>query len=253
MSSLHGSFPEPCVLLNLDWQRPWFADWAPVGQMVEGHWRQTSQLTDALNANPAAPVQFVPQDNLPAGMAYEAFIFNTQQVPTRQNLHDFFNGLCWLRFPKTKQRLNALQAQAIAEQGVGAHRGALRDALTLFDENAALLMASDELWRALQNKDWRSLFVEHRADWSNAKLLIFGHAALEKLIKPYKGITLHVFQSPLPEGMNDGEIDSWLCQQLQATWLQSKPYNPLPVMGLPGWCLDNENPVFYEDKTVFRD
>jgi hypothetical protein len=51
----------------------------------------------------------------------------------------------------------------------------------------------------------------------------------------------------------DAEIDTWLCQQLQADWLQTKPYNPLPIMGLPGWSADNENPVFYADKSVFRD
>ena len=200
-----------------------------------------------------APVQFVPQDQLPAAQAYEAFIFERQQVPTRDNAHDFFNGLCWLRFPKSKQRLNALQAQVIAQQGVGAHRGPLRDALTLFDENAALLFASDDIWTALQSKDWQRLFVEHRVDWSQAHLVLFGHAALEKLIKPYKGITVHVLNRRLPASLSDEALDTWLCQQLQAEWLQTKPFNPLPVMGLPGWCSDNENPVFYADKSVFRD
>ena len=55
-------------------------------------------------------MRFVPQSFLPAGQAYEQFIFETGTVPTRDNLHDFFNGLCWLRFPKTKQKLNQLQA-----------------------------------------------------------------------------------------------------------------------------------------------
>ena len=240
-------------MLNLDWQKPWLADWAAVGQGVEARWTLTADLTAALNAAPQAPVRFVPQAELPAGMAYEAYIFKTKQVPTRHNAHDFFNGLCWLRFPQAKLRLNSLQAQAIEAQGVQPHRGPLRDALTLFDENAALLFAPPPLWEAVQTKDWPAMFTHHRATWSQAQLVLFGHAALEKLIKPYKGITVHVLNMPLPSHMSDTEIDNCLCQQLQAEWLQTKPYIPLPVMGLPGWCLDNENPAFYEDKSVFRD
>ena len=241
------------TVLNLDWRLPWFKDWARVGQVVEHDWQPTTPLAEALNASKKAPVLFVPQDNLPSGMAYEAYICNTKQVPTRNNAHDFFNGLCWMRFPQTKLRLNWLQAQAIEQQGVQAHRGALRDALTLFDENAALLFAPEALWSAMQAKDWQAMFVHHRAAWAQAQLLLFGHAALEKLIKPYKSITVHVLNMALPAGQTDEELDTWLCQQLQADWLQSKPYIPLPIMGVPRWSADNENLVFYEDKSVFRD
>lgn len=241
------------TVLKLDWQSPWLQDWSAVGRVIEHAWRHSGELVQALNAHGQAPVTFVPQDCLPADMAYEAYIFKTKQAPTRHNAHDFFNGLCWLRFPQTKLRLNQLQAQAIAQQGVQAQRGPLRDALTLFDENAALLFASDKLWTAIQRKDWQSVFVRHRTDWAHAQLLVFGHAALEKLIKPYKGITVHVLNAVLPSGLSDEELDTCLCQRLEADWLQSKPYCPLPVMGLPGWHADNENPVFYEDKSVFRD
>ena len=67
-------------------------------------------------------MRFVPQETLPSGQAYEQFIFTTGQVPTRDNLHDFFNGLVWLHLPQAKRRMNQLQAQAIAAQGVGAVR-----------------------------------------------------------------------------------------------------------------------------------
>lgn len=50
------------------------------------------------------PVQFVPQHSLPPGEAYEAFIRRTGLVPTRDNLHDLFNGLVWQRFPRAKAR-----------------------------------------------------------------------------------------------------------------------------------------------------
>ncbi|MGE8354788.1 MAG: DUF3025 domain-containing protein, partial [Microvirgula sp.] len=54
-------------------------------------------------------------------------------VPTREHMHDGLNGLVWQRFARSKARLNAMQAQAIEQAGgVGARRGPLRDALTLF-------------------------------------------------------------------------------------------------------------------------
>jgi hypothetical protein len=214
-------------------------------------WQQWGDLPSALNAQQAV-VEFVPQATLPAGTAYEAFIFDNAQVPTRENAHDFFNGLCWLRFPHSKRRLNQLQAEAIERDGVQAQRGPLRDALTLFDENAALLFATPAIWQALQAKDWQALFVTHRADWAQAQLVLFGHASLEKLMQAYKGITVHVLNAPLPTPMGDLEIDSWLCQLLHEDWLQTKPFMPLPVLGVPGWWSTNENPDFYTDKTVFR-
>jgi len=238
-------------VLQIDWATPWFAPWAKQGAKVLHAWQQWGDLPSALNAQQAV-VEFVPQATLPAGTAYEAFIFDNAQVPTRENAHDFFNGLCWLRFPHSKRRLNQLQAQAIARDGVQAQRGPLRDALTLFDENAAVLMATPALWQALQAKDWQALFVTHRADWAQAQLVLFGHASLEKLMQAYKGITVHVLNAPLPTPMGDVEIDSWLCQLLHEDWLQTKPFMPLPVLGVPGWWSANENPDFYTDKTVFR-
>ena len=238
-------------MLQIDWQAPWFAPWAKQGAKVLQAWQQLGDLPSALNAQQAV-VEFVPQATLPVGTAYEAFIFDNAQVPTRENTHDFFNGLCWLRFPHSKRRLNQLQAQAIARDGVQAQRGPLRDALTLFDENAALLLATPAIWQALQAKDWQALFVTHRADWAQAQLVLFGHASLEKLMQAYKGITVHVLIAPLPTPMGDLEIDSWLCQLLHEDWLQTKPFMPLPVLGVPGWWSANENPDFYTDKTVFR-
>ena len=238
-------------MLQIDWATPWFAPWSKQGVEVLHVWNERGDLPSALNVQ-LPIVEFVPQATLTAGTAYEAFIFDNAQVPTRENAHDFFNGLCWLRFPHTKRRLNQLQAQAIARDGVQAQRGPLRDALTLFDENAALLLATPAIWEALQAKDWQALFVTHRADWAQAQLVLFGHASLEKLMQAYKGITVHVLNAPIPTPKSDVEIDNWLCQLLHEDWLQTKPFMPLPVLGVPGWWSANENPDFYTDKTVFR-
>ncbi|NBY06019.1 MAG: DUF3025 domain-containing protein, partial [Betaproteobacteria bacterium] len=173
----------------IDWQAPWFKPWAPLGQPV--HAAVVCGASVAASLNHAAhrlgrsDLCFVPQSELPKGQAYEAFIHAKQRIPSRDNLHDFFNGLCWLRFGRSKRRLNQLQAQEIARQGVGQQRGALRDALTVFDENALLLQLPDGLWQALCQRDWQTLFVHQRHQWALAQVHVFGHALMAKLVQPY--------------------------------------------------------------------
>ena len=184
-------------------------------------------------------------------MAYEQYIWDTRRVPTRDNLHDFFNGLVWLQFPHTKRRLNQLQAQAIAADGVQAVRGPLRDALTVFDENGALLQAPPALWDALGARDWHALFIGLRPLWSEARLLLFGHALLEKLVLPRKPMVAHVYQAPLAID-SIAKLDGWLARDVQPQAWSAKPFTPLPVLGVPGWWAANEAPGFYADAQVFR-
>lgn len=257
----------------LDWQQPWLAPWraeAPglLAQLNAG--QSVAEALNALNARSAfngtlwrAPVRFVAQSELPAGQAYEQFIFETRQVPTRENLHDLFNGLCWLQFPQTKCRLNALQAAQIAVGGVLPTRGAVRDALTVFDENAALLMAPQPIWEALQARQWQRLFIELRPLWREAQLVLFGHALLEKLAHPRKPITAHVYLG-MPDTLTVSEpcaleslgslgcLDRWVASDLSAGKLAGKPFAPLQVLGVPGWWADNENFSFYDDSDIFR-
>jgi len=198
-------------------------------------------------------VKFVPQSALPEGQAYEDFIFKTAQIPTRDGLHDFFNGLCWQRFPLAKRRLNQLQALELQAQGVRATRGPVRDALTLFDENVVLMHAPDEVWAALQARDWLKLFVDLREQWQHVHLVLFGHALLEKLVTPYKSITAHVYRVANDvNSHDDGAIDAWLVQDLQPAKLATKPYEPLPILGVPGWWAANAERAYYEDVNVFR-
>ncbi|CAN7277201.1 DUF3025 domain-containing protein [Acidovorax sp. LjRoot66] len=205
----------------------------------------------ALQCAWAAPVQFVPQGDLPEGAAYEQHIFDTRRVPTRDNLHDFFNGLVWLQFPQAKRRLNELQAGAIATHGIGAVRGPLRDALTVFDENGALLDAPAPLWDALNARQWQRLFVDLRPLWREARLVLFGHALLEKLVAPRKPIVAHVYRAAAPMA-SLAQADAWLAQQMQPECWANKPFTPLPVLGVPGWWLANEDLCFYDDPQVFR-
>ena len=239
------------ALQQIDWERPWLQPWRATGQRVAQAVAAGAMLHQALNAEPGAPLRFVPQSALAPGDAYERYIFNSSQCPTREGLHDFFNGLCWMRFPHTKKKLNLLQAHEIAAAGVTPLRGPVRDALTLFDENAALLSAPQPLWDALVAKDWNALFVGLRPLWRQASLVLFGHALLEKLVYPRKPITAHVYRAQV--AINSiAELDAWLAADLSADKLAAKPFAPLPVLGVPAWWAENENLSFYDDSVVFR-
>lgn len=235
----------------IDWERPWLQAWREPGQRVACAVGAGVALHQALNAVQPAPVCFAPQCSLPSGEAYESFIARTRLCPTREGSHDFFNGLCWMRFPQTKCKLNQLQDAEIAAAGIAPVRGAVRDALTVFDENAAFLSAPQPLWDALIARDWNSLFITHRALWREAQLVLFGHALLEKLLQPRKPITAHVYIAHY--AMNSiAELDAWVAADLSAAKLATKPFAPLPVLGVPGWWPENENFSFYDDSLVFR-
>ncbi|MES2888551.1 MAG: DUF3025 domain-containing protein [Pseudomonadota bacterium] len=249
----------------VDWNAPWLAPYGPVGRRVATRWAAGGDLATALNAErehrspwpqlAAGPLRFVPQAGLPSHQAYEAFIFAHADVPTRDNLHDFFNGLVWLHHPALKRQLNAQHAAQLAPlaaeagaTGVGAgRRGPVRDALTLFDENAAVWQAPGPLFAALQRRDWDALFQTHRALWRASTLTLFGHALLEKLCQPRKGITAHVWW--VPPGQ---DLVASLCAQLTPSCLVQRPWAALPVLGVPGWWPANEAAAFYTDSSVFR-
>ncbi|MDO8771562.1 MAG: DUF3025 domain-containing protein [Burkholderiaceae bacterium] len=246
-------------LETIDWSAPWLAHLRSLGEDVATQGADHPPLCDRLNRLPTAPVTFVPQSFLPAGMAYESYIFNSKQCPTRAGLHDFFNALCWIRFPLIKTRLNHLQTGQIELLGSVTTRGPVRDALTVFDENAAFLIAPPVLWEALLAKDWKRLFVTLRPLWAQAQLVLFGHALLEKLVNPRKPITAHVYISKnaieftahqRPKSL--AELDAWIAADLSADTLAAKPFAPLPVLGVPGWWADNDEPSFYADDKVFR-
>ncbi len=185
-----------------------------------------------------------------AGEAYEAFIHRTACVPTRDNLHDLFNGLAWLHFPQAKRRLNQLQAAEIARAGVGATRGPLRDALTLFDENGAVLDAPAALWQcARRARLARACSSPSATLWREARLLVFGHALLEKLVSAAQaGHGAY----PAGAGRQPSYWPTMPPSRRRSTHrLAAKPFVPLPVLGVPGWWADNTNFCFYDDPFVF--
>ena len=233
---------------TIDWDEPWLTPYRARGQAACAALDGGKTVAEALDSiacerRPklaAGPVRFVAPSQLPERMTYEAFIAKTACVPTRDNLHDLFNGLVWMTFPELKRRLNELQAVHIEQAGVAATRGPLRDALTLFDENAALWQAPPLLADALRRRDWHALFVTHRREWDAALPIVFGHALMEKLVRPRKGITAHVWLGGADAALDDDAA------------LQRKPWLPMPVLGVPGWWPANEDSGFYDDPEVFR-
>ena len=258
-------------LLQIDWARPWYEAVRPAyealglegEQFVDAFNRQAARL--ALRNHRDAPLSFVPQEALPEGTAYEAFISATGQVPTRDNLHDFFNGLVWQSFPLIKRELNALQAAQIEAAGdTTKARGPARDAATIFDENAALLVvrASSEgraLVDELRAHCWDAALFEKRAMFErDAQLWLFGHALMEKLVAPRKAITAHtrvLFAGDDYFGLDPDARRAWIDASLAATLrseaLHTSGFTPLPVLGVPGWW-PGQDRDFYLDTAVFR-
>jgi hypothetical protein len=242
-------------MIAVDWSQPWLdAVTALRGSVVTrdpiadlNRCAAERRLTTATGR----PIEFVAPNDAPEGRAYEAHIAATGHVPTRLNRHDLFNALVWLAFPRTKARLNALQAAAIASDGVGGRRGALRDAATLFDENGALLITADPTLPALlRERRWKTAFVDRRGDWDTVHVLVFGHALMDKLVAPYKAITAHALVVGLPADAPPAEVDAALASRFDRSF-DTSALVPLPVLGVPGWSA-NADPIYYDDATVFR-
>ena len=251
----------------IDWSRPWLAHVREIGEQIAGSpdWQQELNRRAAemaLRNHRNLPIQFVAQRQLPPDTAYETFISNTGCVPTRDNLHDFFNALVWLTFPRIKVQLNALQAQEIERataQSAIVPRGKLRDAATIFDENATLLVTSnDELVKALRAHEWESVFLARRNEFiRDCGVFLFGHALMEKLVTPYKAITGHAWVVSLDVDLTSlalseqlRKVDVTVAQQL-INGLSTADFSPLPVLGVPAWWAGQDD-AFYQDDSVFR-
>ncbi len=218
-------------MIDPDWGRPWFAPYRDVAEAVIQRLQTGQPVHQALGHERFEPAS-------PLAVGYEQHIGATGRVPTRDNAHDLFNGLVWLRCPGFKAALN--RVHLAAPPAPPGRRGPLRDALTLLDESGLLLAAPRPLRRALESRDWQALFVTHRVLWQQVQVLVVGHALLEKLLAPRKPLCARVLF------VDDIEAPA-LPEVLVPALLP-----PLPVLGIPGWWPPNEVPAFYADEWVFR-
>ena len=197
---------------------------------------------------------------------YEQIIAELNQVPSREtSWHDFFNGLIWLQFPTTKKLLNRLHIEQI--QAFGLHpRTHARNQITHFDECGLVLVGTEPAARviadALATHNWQLALFEEKQSWHTIlHPIVFGHANLEMLINPFMSLTAKWVYIECPQlDINKGpshnnlaSIDLALCEHIvnQQLFVQKRRLKPLPLMGVPGWC-DNQNPAFYQQTKFFR-
>ncbi|WP_434632654.1 DUF3025 domain-containing protein [Chromobacterium sp. CV08] len=192
---------------------------------------------------------------------YESHIGATGEVPTRRdNWHDWFNALAWLAWPLAKAALNRRHLRAIA--GGEAKRGPLRDAATLLDECGVIVAVADPaLGRALDDMQWRRLFVERRADWGRrVDAFTLGHAVMEMGLTPHIGWCGKAWIVEVDDGffaLDDAArrlaLDARLAALLDddAELPAPRALCPLPLLGIPGWWPGNEDPAFYDNTAYF--
>jgi hypothetical protein len=224
--------------------RPWYARLG-ARPSLDG----LNALAEELGVNTASgrAVRFVPP--AAADPYYEIKLFESGCVQTRpDSLHDLFNALAWLAFPRTKARINALHAAEIPREG--GKRGRLRDLLTIFDEGGAVVSAPPALRDLLKESRWKELFWERRADVLRSMTVhVLGHAVLEQSLQPRPGITCKVMFAD-PAADPDMHAEAWLRSLPPQATPRDMP--PLPIFGYPGWHAENDNASFYEDDRYFR-
>jgi hypothetical protein len=142
-------------------------------------------------------------------------------------------------------------------------RGQVRDALTHFDEDGVVVLcAQPALADLLRGFQWRELFWQRRGQVRrDMRFFVFGHALLEKALRPFVGMTGKALIFPVaPEVLERdserlrAEVDRlaalhiWNPERMVAP----RELAPLPVLGVPDWWEANEQAAFYEDADYFR-
>lgn len=180
-------------------------------------------------------------------IAYEQEVASGS-IPTRDLVHDWFNGQVWLNFPRAKSLLNAAHVGAgPVDSGNG--RPPRRDALTLLDESGVLVLCKTlQQALALAEQDWPS-FLPSMQGSDAARVVPFGHGLLEAMENPYPGLCGKALIVVVPAAFSV-DLDCLLCQAielLQAPWQLA----PLPVHAVPGWFGPKATQL-WSDTGVFR-
>jgi len=265
----------------MDWD-PNFLHRSPMLESLRAHapafgggWPEIDELQRFLDrrepgvCNAAGmPLRLVVQGRRPGRLEerYEARVFLKAELQVRErNWHDLFNVLAWAAFPRAKAALNTRHYAALqAQQAAGLrNRGAAQDALTLFDEGGVIVASSDDvLADRLSGWRWKELFWTRRPQLlARMRFLLFGHALGEKALRPFRGITgrgivLDVEPSLLEVPLRDrlSLLDAMLAERLSdpAVLSGTRALAVVPVLGVPGWCAENERESYYDDTDYFR-
>ena len=238
-------------------------------QIAGGDWPDRQMLQQALTRAGVCtatdkPLRLAP-DEPGASDPYEIRLYQHGELGFRaHNWHDLFNVLIWLTFPRAKAALNAKHYAAYAhERPAAGGRGAVRDALTLFDEDGVIVLATDPgLLQLIRDFQWKPLFWERRAEVVDCMCFLpFGHALCEKALNPFRGMTgrglLFAVDSAFLElepTQQLAAIDILLARQIMEDGVlqRTRDLAPVPVLGVPGWCPGNERAEYYDDSQYFR-
>jgi hypothetical protein len=197
---------------------------------------------------------------------YEPRIYLKGEVQIRdRSWHDLLNALVWLTFPRAKAAINARHYHALRQQHArGApNRGPAQDAMTLFDEGGVIVASRDPvLLRLIEARQWKALFWRERSRLvQHMRFHLFGHAIYEKALKPFTGITargmlLEVDEEflTLPLASQLQHIDGLAAMRLANQERITAPgdFPPVPILGVPGWCAENEAESYYDNDRYFR-
>ena len=215
------------------------------------------------------PLSFVAQvvGKLPFEAQYEPRCYLAGEVQMRaDSWHDLFNALVWLTFPKSKANINSRHYHALTSGKnlpTGAGRGAARDVNTLLDESGVIVAYADiQLAELLRNFQWQELFWQRREQVrAGMGFFLFGHGLYEKALHPYLGMTGHglllaveqaFFAWPLEQQL--AHLDVLVAEHLADPehGRSTRELAPLPLLGVPGWCEDNNSAAYYDNTAYFR-
>ena len=195
---------------------------------------------------------------------YEARLFLRGELEVRErDWHDLLNVMVWCLFPLAKAALNERHYRELSARRARGNRGPVEDALTLFDEGGLIVAAADaELTGLLRDFAWKELFWRRRAEVrSSMRFLTFGHAIYEKALSPFPGITARAILLqvpaallPAPAAALAAELDRLAAAVIAApaAFSATRDLAPVPILGVPGWCADNEREEYYDDTAHFR-
>lgn len=195
---------------------------------------------------------------------YEASIYLRGELAVyADSWHDFFQILAWATFPQAKRALNTAHYAALEQRMTSndpARRGPVEDALTLFDENGALILCEDDtLLDHIRHLQWKTLFWKRRAELADKlRCIVFGHGLYEKALNPYVGMCAHAILLHCDPSVLSGSqkhlldyADRRLAAHLAGGVASPRALYPFPLLGLPQW-FDNNAEEFYDNTDYFR-
>jgi hypothetical protein len=90
---------------------------------------------------------------------------------------------------------------------------------------------------------------------------LFGHGLYEKALRPYVGMTGQGLLLPVEAAFFGWSLEEQLCHldESLAQYLAEPGHcrstaelTPVPLLGVPGWTSDNDDPAYYDNTAYFR-